>query len=55
MHSDRVIIFIRQMGELASELSELEWLRSRLAEAQQRALAGTVRSQAVKSRAKLLQ
>ncbi len=36
MHSDRVIVFVRRMTELASQLSELEYLRSRVAEAQRR-------------------
>ena len=42
MHSDRAIVFIRQVNELASKLSELESLRNQVAEAQQRALASTI-------------
>lgn len=42
MHSDRVVIFVRQMTELASQLSELEYLRNQVAEAQRRDPAVTI-------------
>lgn len=47
MHSDRAIVLIRQVNELASKLSELESLRNQVAEAQQRALASTIPSGAM--------
>ncbi len=39
MHSDRVIVLIRRVTELASRLSQLEYLRGQVAEAQRRASA----------------
>ncbi len=39
MHSDRVIVLIRRVTELASLLSQLEYLKGQVAEAQRRASA----------------
>ena len=47
MHSDRVDDFVRRMAEIASQLSELEYLKRRIVEAQQRALASTIPSSAM--------
>ena len=54
MGNDRVDVFVRRMAELAFQLSELEILKDKVAEAQQRALAVTIeqRSPVAKIRTK---
>ena len=42
MDNDRVDVFVRRMAELASQLTELEILKDKVAEAQQRVLAVTI-------------
>ena len=54
MDNDRVDASIRRMAELPSQLSELEILKDKVGEAQQRALSGTIPSSALmKVRTKL--
>ncbi|UGX91714.1 hypothetical protein G6321_00039100 [Bradyrhizobium barranii subsp. barranii] len=47
MDNDRVDVFVRRMAELASQLSELEILKDKVADAQQRALSSTIPSGAL--------
>ncbi|MGO4513312.1 hypothetical protein CT676_24485 [Bradyrhizobium sp. MOS001] len=44
MDNDRVDVFARRVAELASQLSELEILRDKVAEAQRRVLGRTIPS-----------